>query len=156
MFAVLAQEFCKWRVLSACQAVAVMLHLITNYVKYNKRGKSLEMTSFSKLVHSGYRPIQTGRMTSQLLINFFDLTALGHLKILWVDFALAAQLLHVRHFSSKTFRQTDRPAKGTAFLNVLSREDRCICWTLPPVKDLWVQTDTMNFFPNVFIYQGFN
>lgn len=67
---------------SACQAVAVMFHLITNYVKYNTRGKSLETTSFYRLILSGHKSIQSGRMTSQMLINLFVLTASRHLKML--------------------------------------------------------------------------
>lgn len=159
MFTVLAHEFCKWSVLSACQAVAVMFHLITNYVKYNKRGKSLEMTSFYRLILSGHRPIQTGRMSSQMLINLFDYTALRHLKILWVDFALAAQPLQASHpktGDTSPQKPADQPTKGTAFLNVLSREQRCVCRVVSSAKDIWMQTDTVNFFSSVLIYEVFD
>lgn len=35
---------------TACQAVAVTLHRMTNDVKYNDRGKSLQMTRFYRLI----------------------------------------------------------------------------------------------------------
>lgn len=79
--------------------------------------------------------------------------------MLWVDFALAAQLLQASHPKARDAspqKPADRPTKGTAFLNVLSREQRCICWTLSSAKGIWMQTDKTNFFSGVLIYAVFD
>lgn len=59
--------------------------------------------------------------------------------MLRADFALAAQLLQASHAKTgdaSPQKPADQPAKGTAFLNVLSREQRCVQWTLSSAKDI--------------------